>query len=99
MSRKTVLDDETMDDVRKPRMYAAIIINDDYTPMEFVTAILQQIFNKNGDDAESIMLAAHQNGKATVDIYTKEVAETKVHHAVTAAKQYKFPFKAFIEPV
>ena len=63
--------------VKKPSLYRVILLNDDYTPMEFVVYVLQIFFGFDGDKAQQIMLAVHTHGKGVCGIFTKEVAETK----------------------
>src|SRR5690606_14869086 len=69
--------ENTKPELKKPSMYAVIMINDDYTPMEFVVQILQNYFYKTLEEATQIMLTIHTKGSAVCGIYTKDVAETK----------------------
>ena len=82
---------------KKPSMYRVILMNDDYTPMEFVVQILTAIFNKNQEDAYRIMLNVHKNGLGVCGIYTFEIAETKVAQVMDAAKRSQHPLQCTLE--
>mgnify|MGYP000501252144 CR=1 FL=1 len=84
---------------KRPSMYRVLLLNDDYTPMEFVVAILQQVFNKSSEDATRIMLHVHQNGVGVCGVYTYEVAETKVVQVVDAARRAQHPLQCTMEKV
>jgi ATP-dependent Clp protease adaptor protein ClpS len=80
-----------------PRRYKVILLNDDFTPMNFVTFILQRYFAKTTEEAEQIMLNVHQQGSGLAGVYTREVAEMKVHQVNGVAKQNEYPFKTIME--
>jgi len=82
---------------KKPSMYRVILMNDDYTPMEFVVSVLMGIFKKTQDEATQIMLNVHQTGIGTCGIYTFEVAETKVAQVMDAAKRAQHPLQCTLE--
>ena len=84
--------------LQTPRMYKVLMHNDDYTTMEFVILILQKFFNKNYDDAQSIMLAVHQRGFGVCGVFTFEVAESKSAKVMKYAKDNGHPLKCSIEP-
>ena len=84
---------------KKPPLYRVIILNDDYTPMEFVVYILQAFFGFNRDRAQQIMLAIHTHGKGVCGIFTKEVAETKSAQVNNFAKDNEHPLVSDIEQV
>ena len=84
---------------KKPSMYNVLLLNDDYTPMEFVVYILQSFFNLNQEKATQVMLAVHQQGKGVCGIFTKEVAETKCSQVLNFAKENGHPLACDIEPV
>lgn len=90
---------ETRTKTKRPSMYRVLLLNDDYTPMEFVVAILQQIFNKSSDEATQIMLHVHQNGVGVCGVFTYEVAETKVVQVVDAARRAQHPLQCTMEKV
>src|SRR5213594_2035424 len=69
---------KTRPKTKKPSMYRVLLLNDDYTPMEFVVHVLERFFNKNRSEAERIMLHVHRRGVGVCGVYTYEVAETKV---------------------
>ena len=72
--------------VKKPPLYRVILLNDDYTPMEFVVYVLQYIFNHNHDSSTQIMMAVHARGKGVCGIFPKEIAEMKCHEIITMAQ-------------
>lgn len=84
---------------KKPSMYRVLLMNDDYTPMEFVVSILMGIFKKSSEEATQIMLNVHQTGMGTCGIYTFEVAETKVTQVMDAAKRNQHPLQCTLEKV
>lgn len=90
--------EQTKDDVRRPKMYAVILHNDDYTPAELVAELLKQYFNKSIRDAVAIMMQAHEEGQARVGIYPKDVAETKISNAMAFAHSHEFPLLMTAEP-
>lgn len=84
---------------KKPSMYRVLLMNDDYTPMEFVVSVLMKIFNKSADEATKIMLAVHKNGIGVCGIFTFEVAETKVSQVMSAAQRAQHPLQCTMEKV
>lgn len=80
-----------------PRKYKVILLNDDFTPMNFVTFILQRYFSKTADEAEKIMLDVHKHGAGVAGIYTREIAEMKVHQVNGISKQNEYPLKTIME--
>lgn len=82
---------------KKPSMYKVLMLNDDYTPMEFVVLVLERFFNKNREEATQIMLHVHRKGVGVAGVYTYEVAETKVNRVHDLAKEYEFPLKSSME--
>ena len=87
----------TRKEVARPPRYKVILYNDDYTPMEFVVAVLEQLFNKGPSEATAIMLAIHKSGLGVAGVYTLEVAETKVVQVHAAAEQRGYPLRAGVE--
>jgi len=83
---------------RTPRMYKVVLHNDDYSPMEFVVAILEQVFHLNREDATRVMLEVHQKGVGIAGLYTYEAAETKVQQVITAAEVHEHPLQCTMEP-
>lgn len=88
---------KTRPKTRKPSQYRVLLLNDDYTPMEFVVSLLVGIFQKTREDATKIMLNVHQNGIGVCGIYTFEVAETKVAQVLEAAKRAGHPLQCTLE--
>lgn len=82
---------------RKPSMYKVIMLNDDYTPMEFVVHVLERFFNKNREEATRIMLHVHQRGVGVCGVFTYEVAETKVTQVMDFARQHHHPLQCTLE--
>ena len=85
--------------LKKPSLYRVILLNDDYTPMEFVIYVLQTFFSYDKEKATQIMLAVHTKGKGVCGIYTKEVAETKSNQINNFAKQNEHPLVSDIDPI
>ena len=84
--------------LQKPQLYKVILLNDDYTPMEFVVIILERFFAKNREDATRIMLHVHQKGIGICGIYTREIAETKVRQVLAYAQEHQHPLQCTMEP-
>ena len=82
---------------KKPSMYKVLMLNDDYTPMEFVVDVLEHIFQKNREEATQIMLHVHQKGVGVCGVYTYEVAETKVTQTVDYARKNQHPLQCTLE--
>ena len=82
---------------KKPSMYKVVILNDDYTPMEFVVHVLQKFFHKSHDDATQVMLHIHQRGVGVCGVYPFDVAETKVTQVIDYARQNEHPLQATLE--
>jgi len=83
---------------QKPTPYKVLLLNDDYTPMEFVVQVLEQIFNKGTEDAYTIMLHVHQKGVGICGVYTFDVAETKVSQVMDSARENGHPLQCTLEP-
>ncbi len=82
---------------KKPSMYKVLMLNDDYTPMEFVVDVLQRIFQKTRDEATQVMLHVHQKGVGICGVYTYEIAETKVTQTVDYARKNQHPLQCTLE--
>lgn len=82
---------------RKPAMYKVLMLNDDYTPMEFVVHVLERFFQKNREEATRIMLHVHRRGVGVCGVFTYEVAETKVTQVMDLARQNQHPLQCTIE--
>ena len=90
--------DEAKPQLKKPRLYRVILVNDDYTPMEFVVLVLQQVFRKGREDAVQIMLNVHTRGSGVCGVFTAEVAETKVRQVLNFARDNEQPLQCNMEP-
>ena len=88
---------KTRPKTKRPAMYKVLMLNDDYTPMEFVVHVLERFFGKNRDEATRIMLHVHQRGVGVCGVYTYEVAETKVTQVMDLARQNQHPLQCTIE--
>lgn len=88
---------ESRPEVRKPPLYKVVILNDDYTPMEFVVDVLQRFFDLSRDKATSIMLHVHTRGRGVAGIYTYEIAETKVVMVNDYAREHQHPLQSTLE--
>lgn len=83
--------------VKRPDMYLIVLLNDDYTPRDFVVWVLMKVFFKNENDSRKIMLEAHTRGKSIVDSYTYDIATTKIKQVKTLAEKYEHPLKCILE--
>lgn len=82
---------------KKPAMYKVIMLNDDYTPMEFVILVLERYFSKSHEESTQIMLHVHQKGVGVCGVFTYEVAETKVQQVMDLARQHQHPLQCTLE--
>ncbi|MBO6783072.1 MAG: ATP-dependent Clp protease adapter ClpS [Alphaproteobacteria bacterium] len=82
---------------KKPSMYKVLMLNDDYTPMEFVVMILERFFGKQHEEAVQIMLHVHQKGVGICGVFTYEVAETKVTQVMDFARKHQHPLQCTLE--
>ena len=88
---------DTKPKTKKPSMYNVLLLNDDYTPMEFVVMVLEKIFNKKQEEATQIMLHVHKNGVGVCGIFTYEVAESKCKSVMDMAKKNEHPLQCTME--
>lgn len=84
-------------EVQEPKKYNVFLLNDDYSTMDFVIDVLVKVFRKSINEAETIMLSVHNNGKGLCGVYTYEIASTKVAQVKTMARDKGFPLKAVME--
>jgi ATP-dependent Clp protease adaptor protein ClpS len=82
---------------KRPNLYRVLLLNDDYTPMEFVVHVLERFFNKSREDATRIMLHVHQNGVGECGVFTYEVAETKVTQVMDFSRKHQHPLQCVME--
>jgi len=92
-STLTVLDPKTL----TPKMYNVLLLNDDYSSMDFVVSVLIKIFNKTHSEAENITMEIHRQGRGLAGRYPKDIAETKVLQVKSAARSHGFPLQAISE--
>lgn len=85
--------------LKPPAMYKVLMLNDDYTPMDFVVEVLQAFFSKSGEQATEIMLAVHQKGSASCGVFSKDIAETKAAMVNDYAKECQYPLLCEVLPV
>ena len=88
---------ETRAKTKKPSMYNVLLMNDDYTPMEFVVMVLEKVFNKKSEEATQIMMHVHKNGIGICGTYTYEVAESKCKSVLDLAKKNEHPLQCTME--
>jgi len=88
---------KTKPKTKRPSLYRVLLLNDDYTPMEFVVLVLQDVFNKTREDAMHIMLHVHNQGVGECGIYPFEVAETKVTRVMDTARKNQHPLQCVME--
>ena len=88
---------KTKPKTKKPSLYKVLLLNDDYTPMEFVVYVLERFFNKQRDEATRIMLHVHHKGVGICGVYTYEVAETKVTQVMDFSRQHQHPLQCTME--
>ena len=96
-NRETGVATRTKPKTKKPSMYRVLLLNDDYTPMEFVVHVLERFFSKDRDAATQIMLHVHHHGIGECGIFTYEVAETKVTQVMDFARKHHHPLQCVME--
>ena len=88
---------KTRPKTKKPSLYKVLILNDDYTPMEFVVHILEKFFSKSREDAVEVMLHVHRHGVGICGVFTYEVAETKVAQVIEFSRRHQHPLQCTME--
>ncbi len=96
-ARETGIATKSKPKTRQPSMYKVLLLNDDYTPMEFVVHILEGIFHKSSEEATRIMLHVHQRGVGVCGVFTYEIAETKVTQVIDFARRHEHPLQCTME--
>jgi ATP-dependent Clp protease adaptor protein ClpS len=94
----TKTSEKTDDKVKEPALYQVILLNDNYTTMDFVVEVLVVIFHKGIEEANRIMMDVHKKGKGIVGAYTWDIAATKAEQVHAAAKANEFPLRCIVEP-
>lgn len=82
--------------VSKPPLFKVVMMNDDYTPMEFVVTVVKKVFNKTHEEASRIMLEVHNRGSAVCGVYTRDIAETKADLAIEYARMEEHPLQCVV---
>ena len=90
--------ERTRQETKRPELYKVLLLNDDYTTMDFVIEVLETIFNKQPAEAFRIMMMVHTQGRGLCGVYPYEIAETKVEAVINRARDNGFPLKAAMEP-
>ncbi len=100
MNNKTVVKPRTKlkPETQRPKLWKVILLNDDYTPREFVVQVLKAVFRMNEDEAYRVMMTAHRRGVCVIAVYTKDVADTKAKEATELGKSSGFPLYFTTEP-
>jgi ATP-dependent Clp protease adaptor protein ClpS len=96
-SNSGLLVEEAKPRVKRPPLYQVVLLNDDFTPMEFVVDVLERIFNLDRTTATRVMLEVHTRGKGVCGVFTHEIAETKVAQVMTYARQHQHPLLCTME--
>ena len=89
--------EESRPKLKKPSLYKVVLLNDDFTPMEFVVMVLEKVFNKKSEEATKIMLHVHKNGMGGCGTFTYEVAESKCKDVMDLAKKNEHPLQCTME--
>ena len=92
-----VVVEESRPQVKQPPLYQVVLLNDDFTPMDFVILVLKKFFSKSDGEANQVMLQVHNDGAGLAGIYTFEVAETKVYSVNEFSRRHKHPLKCIME--
>ena len=98
-NQRELLQDTAPVQVAPPPMYQVVLLNDDYTPMDFVILVLREVFHKTDPEAERIMLKVHHEGRGVCGIYTRDVASTRVDTVRRMAHADQHPLQCVMEPV
>ena len=98
-SNEAVIEKSLEKRVKKPSLYKVVMLNDDYTPMDFVVYLLKIFFKKNHNEASKIMLEVHNKGAAICGIFTFEIAETKILKVINTSRNNSFPLLCILEKI
>jgi ATP-dependent Clp protease adaptor protein ClpS len=94
---KTLPHTDVEDEVREPPLYKVVLLNDDFTPQDFVVALLERVFAMSAEQATVIMLQIHRQGSGVCGVYDREIAEIKMHQVHAIARRHEHPLKCVIE--
>jgi ATP-dependent Clp protease adaptor protein ClpS len=95
--REIAVVDAQRSKLKPPPLFKVILLNDDFTPMDFVVIVLERFFAKSREQATEIMLKVHTEGRAICGVYTKDVAATRVEQVLAFAREYKHPLQCVME--
>ena len=95
--RVDVLVAEPKAKTKRPPFFKVVMLNDDYTPMDFVVQVLKEVFRKTQEDAVCVMNEIHQKGSGICGVYTRDIAETKADMTVTVARRHEYPLQCRVE--
>ena len=95
---EALIDNKVNEEIKEPGMFNVIMLNDDYTPMDFVVGVLITIFNKNEKEAYDLMMKVHKKGSAVAGTYIEDIALTKSESAKNIARKNGFPFTTKVKP-
>lgn len=96
---KDELKEEIKEEIKPPPLYKVIMLNDDFTTMDFVIQVLMNVFHKSADEAEQIMLTIHYQGRGVCGVYPKDIAQTRIQQVHLLARAEQHPLKCIMEPV
>ncbi len=88
---------EPQTETRRPPLFKVIMLNDDYTPMDFVTNVIKSVFHKTPEEAARLTLEVHNRGSAMVGVFTRDIADTKVDQVIARARQAEHPLQCSVE--
>lgn len=97
-NEQSAVRERTNIDLKTPRRYVVIFLNDDFTSMEFVVSVLIKIFCKGADEAEQLMLEVHNDGHAVIGVYSYDIARTRTERAIELARSQGFPLRIIYRP-
>ena len=93
----TVTKPDTQTQVKKPSLYKVFLLNDDYSPMDFVIEVLMKFFKKTSLEASEIMMEVHEKGSGLAGVFSKDIADTKAHQVTQYARKLKYPLLCEVE--
>lgn len=97
MGTKSLLKEKSKTDLKEPKRYVVVMHNDDFTPMDFVVNVLMEIFNKQYEEAVTIMMQIHKGARGVVGTYSYDIAHSKTEKAMLLAREEGYPFRVTVE--
>lgn len=95
--REDVLVAEPKAKAKRPPFFKVVMLNDDYTPMDFVVQVLKEVYRKSAEEAVGVMMEIHQKGSGICGVYTRDIAETKAEMTTTVARRHEYPLQCRVE--